>query len=82
MTTSRNCKIIEIEVPGRPGTSQDVLGRSRDEAGQDLETLKVPGPKSPGTKKVQKSRDFPRQNHYQIGKKKCSKLYNFILFPS
>ena len=32
-----------------PRTSREVPGRSRDEAGQDLETLKVPGPKSPGT---------------------------------
>ena len=49
MTTTRNCKGIEIEVPGRPRTSREVPGRSRDEAGQDLETLKVPGPKSPRT---------------------------------
>ena len=27
-------------------------------AGQDLETLEVPGPKSPRTKEVQKSQDF------------------------
>jgi hypothetical protein len=35
-----------------------VPGRSRDETGLDLETLKVPGPKSPGTQQVQKSRNL------------------------
>jgi hypothetical protein len=38
--------------------SWEVPGRSLDGTGQDLGTLKVLGPKGPGTKEVQKSRDF------------------------
>ena len=34
----------------------EVTERSQDGTGQDLETLKVPEPKSPGTKEVKKSR--------------------------
>jgi hypothetical protein len=37
----------------RPGKSREGPG-----TGQDLETLKVPGSCGPGTKEVQKSRDF------------------------
>ena len=52
------CTLIEIRVSNRTVSSREVQGRSRDEMGQDLETLKVPGPKSPRTKEVKKSRDF------------------------
>ena len=45
-------------VSSRTVPSREVLGRSRDETGQDLETLKVPAPKSPRTKEFQKSQDF------------------------
>ena len=38
--------------------SREVPGRSRDEKGWDLETLKVPWSCGPGTKQVQKSRDL------------------------
>ena len=38
--------------------SREVPGRSWDGTGQDLETLKVPWSCGPGTKEVQKSRDF------------------------
>ena len=40
-------------VSGRPGKSREGPG-----TGQDLETLKVPWSCGPGTKEVQKSRDF------------------------
>ena len=43
------------EVPGSPGTRGP---RSRDQTGQDLETLKVPWSRGPRTKQVQKSRDL------------------------
>ena len=36
--------------------SREIPRRSQDGTGRDLETLRVPGPKSPGTKQVQKSR--------------------------
>ena len=38
-----------------PGKSREGPGTSR---GQDLETLKVPWSRGPGTKEVQKSRDL------------------------
>ena len=43
------------DVPGSPGTRGP---RSRDKTGQDLETLKVPWSRCPGTKEVQKSLDL------------------------
>ena len=43
---------------GPARTSRDVPGRSRDLTGRDLETLKVPWSRGPGTKEVQKSRDL------------------------
>ena len=43
------------DVPGPPGPRGP---RSRDQTGQDLETLKVPWSRGPGTKQVQKSRDL------------------------
>ena len=48
-------KNITYLVPGRPGKSREGPGTSW---GQDLETLKVPWSRGPGTKEVQKSRDF------------------------
>ena len=51
-------KKMDLVPPGRPGTSRDVPGMSRDMTGRDLETLKVPWSRGPGTKKVQKSRDL------------------------
>ena len=43
---------------GPARTSRDIPGRSRDLTGRDLETLKVPWSRGPGTKEVQKSRDL------------------------
>ena len=43
---------------GPARTSRDVPGMSRDMTGRDLETLKVPRSRGPGTKEVQKSRDL------------------------
>ena len=45
-----------ILVPGRPGKSREGPGKV---PGRDLETLKVPWSRGPGTKEVQKSRDSP-----------------------
>ena len=42
-----------ILVPGRPGKSREGPGKV---PGRDLETLKVPWSRGPGTKEVQKSR--------------------------
>ena len=41
-----------------PGTSREVPGRSRELTGRDLEILKVPWSRGPGTKEVQKSQDL------------------------
>ena len=49
---------VLTRLSSRTVPSREVPGRSQDGTRQDLETLKVPGPKSPWTKEVQKSRDF------------------------
>ena len=42
--------------PGRPGKSREVLGRSRDQTGQDLDALKVPWSRGPVVLGLQKSK--------------------------
>ena len=49
---------VQTRLSSRTLPSREVPGRSRDGTGQDLETLKVPWSCGPGTKEVQKSRDF------------------------
>ena len=55
MNTQKHNFIWSRDVPGRPGKSREGPGTSR---GQDLETLKIPWSRGPGTKEVQKSRDL------------------------
>ena len=45
-------------VPGHPGTPGTKAPRSQDQTGRDLEILKVPWSRGPGTREVQKSRDL------------------------
>ena len=51
-------KRLLTRLSSRTVPSREVPGRSRDGTGQDLETLKVPWSRGPGTKEVQKSQDF------------------------
>ena len=49
---------VHTRLFSRTVPSREVPGRSRNGTGQDLETLKVPWSRGPGTKEVQKSQDF------------------------